>query len=187
MARDLMTPEERAEFDALMYAAGYDANGKPYPSYEIGPRVIRMLSDAADQAQRGWAGRVRDDIVVAGALARWRTWNRVRDVIEVAGATYVTTKAATVGVRRSDKATGRTYYQASFWEDLTREELDQIVARSTKEITAEGRTIALARRLLALLDRVPEASTVAEAASALGLTTETYLAVVDTHPREEAA
>lgn len=179
MAREHLTPDERAEYDALMYEAGYDEAGKPRPSYEIGPRVAQALGKSADQAHRGWALHVRDEITVSGSLARWRKWNKARALIEVAGVTYVTTKAATVGVRRADAKTGATYYQAAFWEDLTRAELAQVIERAAKQTDAETKTIALARRLLALLDRVPEAVTVSDAARELGLTTASYLAAID--------
>lgn len=189
MRHEHMTPDERAEYDALMYEAGYDETGKPRPSAEIGTRILALLDDAADQAHREWAKSVREDLAASGALARWRKWNKTRTTIEVAGQTYVTTKAATIGIRRTDAA-GRMFFQASFWDDLTRAELEQVIARSAKQIESEGSTIALARRLVALLDRVPEARTVADAARALGMTTSGYLAVVelpDDGAGEEAA
>lgn len=173
----MLTAEERAELDELMLEAGYD-NGKPRPSHEIGPRVVAMLR-GADQASRSWAAHLLEDFLEDGALKRWKKWNAAREVVTVAGQSYITTKAAAMSVRKQDPESGRTYYQATFWDDMTREELEQVIARAAKQIESESRTVALAKRLLSLLERVPEAETVADAARALGLTTERYLAVVE--------
>lgn len=178
MSEHILTPEERGEYESLLYDAGYDDAGKPRPSYEIGRRVVDMLREAAGQAHREWARWILDDLAVAGGLRRWRTWSKARDVVTVAGKSYTVTKPAAVGVRKRS-VDGRTYYQATLWDDMTREELEQVIARSAKQIDSEGKTIATAKRLLSLMSRIPEASTVAEASAALGITTEAYLAAID--------
>jgi hypothetical protein len=175
MTEHILSSEERAEYDVLLYEAGFDEAGKPRPSHEIGQRVLEMLRSAAYQAQRAWAGYVLEDIAEAGALARWRNWSKRREMVIVAGQSYVTTKASAMGVRKQDED-GRTFYQATFWQDMTREELHQIMDRSTKQAESEKQTIALARKLLALLDRAPEAQTVADASKALGVDLAAYLA-----------
>lgn len=174
MTQYVLSPEERAEFDDLMYEAGFDEHGKPLPSGEIQVRVVQALRTAADQAHRSWARYVLDEMTAAGAMARWRAWSKRREVVTVAGESYVTTKAAAMGVRKQSPD-GRTYYQMTFWADMTREELRQVIDRSAKEVESERQTIALARRLLALLDRAPEAKTVAEAAEKAGVELEQYL------------
>jgi hypothetical protein len=168
-----MTAEERAEYDQLMLEAGTDADGKPLPSHAIGPRVLKALSDAAHQAHRTWAMEVLNDIYVSGCLKRWKDWNRGRAVITVAGETYVTTKAAAMSVMK--QAEGRQYFQLTFWEDMSRDELTQIIASSAGRIDSERTTIATARRLLKLLDRAPSARTVAQAADQLSIELDEYL------------
>lgn len=174
MSEHILTAEERAELDSLLYDAGYDADGKPLPSYLIGVRVVASLK-GAEQAGRQWAGWILDDLLVSGAQRRWRKWNKSRDVVTVAGKSYTVTKPAAIGVRRRG-AQGETYFQAVLWEDLTRDELEQIIARSAKQIDSESKTIQTAKRLMKLMDRVPEAGTVAEATAAIGTTTEAFLA-----------
>jgi hypothetical protein len=93
----------------------------------------------------------------------------------VAGKSYTVTKPAAIGVRRRSPQ-GETYFQAVLWEDLTRDELEQIIARSAKQIDSESKTIQTAKRLLKLMNRVPEAQTVAEATAAIGTSTEAFLA-----------
>ena len=60
MDRRMLSAEERAEYDALLYEAGYDTDGQRRPSGEIGDRMHRLLADAV-QAGRTWAGYVIDD------------------------------------------------------------------------------------------------------------------------------
>lgn len=174
MTREHFNAEERAELDDLMFDAGCDEHGKPRPSHEIGPRVVHALRQAADQAHRRWAGLILDDIAEAGALARWKSWHRRREVVELGEGdekqTVLTTKAAAMSVRRFNAKTGESFFQATFWEDMTRDELQQVIDRASKQSESELRTAALARTLLALLDKVPEAKTAAEAAAAIGTT-----------------
>lgn len=174
MTGHILSPEERDEFDALMYEAGFDEHGKPRPSHEISARVVEMLRTAADQAHRPWARYVLEDMTTSGAMARWRGWSKRREVVTVAGASYVTTKAAAMGVRKQSTE-GHTYYQMTFWADMTRDELRQVIDRSAKEVESERQTIALAGRLLKLLDRAPEAKTVHEAVESLGIDLDEYL------------
>lgn len=176
MTDKILTPAEREEYDELLFAAGYDDDGKPRPSHEIGARVVTMLREAAFQARRAWAGYVLEDMVAAGALARWKKWNGTRQVVTVAGETYTATKPAAMSVRRRNAESGKTYFQTTLWGDMTREQLAEIVDRTAKSVKTEQVTIAAARRLLSALAQVPAATTVSEAMTALGTTTETYLA-----------
>ena len=176
MSEHILSQEERDEYDSILYDAGY-VNDKPRPSSEIGPAIVRLLDDA-ERAGRVWARWVLDDYTATGALAKFRKWSKQRDVVTVAGKSYTVTKPAAVGVRKRAED-GTTFYQATLWQDMTRDELEQIIARSAKQIESEGQTIAIAKRLLALLGRVPEATTVGEAMATLGLDTEAYLAALD--------
>lgn len=169
-----MSAEDRVEFDDLMLAAGADEEGKPLPSREIGPRVLEALTAAAGNAGREWAQQILDDIFTAGCLKRWKDWNRGRAVITVAGESYVTTKAAAMSVlKRGDD--GAKYFQLTFWEDMTRAQLAQILGTAAKRADAEKTTMATARRLMALFDGAPAALTVREAAAALEVDIDDYL------------
>jgi len=171
-----LTPEEREEFDELMYDAGLDSLGKPLPSEVIGERVVSALREA----QRSWAGYLLDDILRAGALEHWKHWHKRREVIEISEGNQskpvTVTKAAAMGVRRRHAETGRIYHQQTMWDDMDREALEQLVADATTRIGTEHRTIATARRLLALMDDAPGAHTAREAAEARGTTVAEYLA-----------
>lgn len=172
--REYMSAEDRSEYDELMLDAGTDADGKPLPSNEIGPRVLSALQKAADQAHRPWAEAILNDIFTAGCLKRWKDWNRGRAVITVAGESYVTTKAAAMSVQKRDEF-GAKYFQMTLWEDMTTAQLRQLIETSSKRREAEATTIATARRLLELCDRVPGARNAREAAAALDLDIDEYL------------
>lgn len=169
-----MNPDERAEFDELMLAAGTDESGQPLPSREIGPRVLDALTNAAENAHREWASAVLDEIFVAGCLKRWKDWNRPRAVITVAGESYVTTKAAAMSVQKRD-ASGSAYFQMTLWEDMTPAQLRQLIESSSKRREAEATTIATARRLLALCDKVPGSQNARQAAAELDVDIDEYL------------
>lgn len=188
MSNNILTTEERELYDDLMYEAGYDENGKPRPSFEIGPRIVEMLRDAAYQAHQQWAGFVLDDLAEAGALTRWKQWQKQREFIEVRTdegeeQPVVVTKPAAMSVRRRDVESGKSYFQMTMWDDMTRDHLLQVIQREGTSIQTSRETIATARRLLALLDRAPEATTVGEAAQVLGTDVGSYLG----KPEERAA
>lgn len=168
-----MTPGERDEYDELMLAAGTDSAGKPLPSHEIGVRVYRALHNAAHQAHREWAEMVLDEIFVAGCLKRWKDWNRGRAVITVAGETYVTTKAAAMSVLKHSG--GRQYFQLTFWEDMSRGELEQVVTAAAGTVDSARLTMAIGNRLLKLFDNAPGAKTVRDAAAAQSIDIDDYL------------
>lgn len=169
-----MSPEDRAEFDELMLEAGADEYGQPLPSHEIGPRVLDALTNAADNAHREWAAAVLAEIFTAGCLKRWKDWNRPRAFIVVAGKTSVTTKAAAMSVQKR-AVDGSSYFQLTLWEEMTPAQLRGLIDSSSKRREAEATTIATARRLLELCDRVPEARNAREAAAALEVDLDEYL------------
>lgn len=173
-----MSPEDRAEYDELMLAAGADEDGRPLPSREIGPRVLEALSTAAGNAGREWAQQILDDIFTAGCLKRWKDWNRGRAVITVAGESYVTTKAAAMSVLKKGP-TGEQYFQLTLWEDMTAAQLRQILLAAAKRTESEKTTIATARRLLALFEKATAAVTVREAAAELDVDIDDYLGTAE--------
>lgn len=181
-----LTPKEREEYDTLLFEAGCYDNGQPRPSGEIGPRMVEHLRDAV-QAQRPWAAMVLDDITEQGALARWKSWHKRRVVVELGEGdgekTVVTTKAAAMSVRRQSEA--GVYNQLTLWRDMTREELQQVIDGANRRIASDTKNVQLARKVLALLNRVPRATTAQEAAKALDITLEDYLA--EPLPEDKAA
>lgn len=177
----ILTPEERHEYDDLMYEAGYDEAGKARPSHEIGPSVVAMLRDAAYQANRTWAGYILDHLTESAALNRWKQWAKQREIISVRtndgeeDEAITVSKPAAMSVRKRDLDSGRSYNQMTIWDDMSRDELLQVIASAGSRIRTDTETILTARRLVALIDRVPEAETPGQAARSLGTDVAAYL------------
>ncbi|MBB2914905.1 hypothetical protein FHS43_006217 [Streptosporangium becharense] len=169
----MLSPEERAEYDALLHEAGYDDNGEQRPAHEIKERMHRLLQDAV-QAHRTWAGYVLDADVREGHHRRFKGWDRARQVVSTRHGGRVVKRSAVMSLRRRDPDNGRTYWQGTFYPDMTREDLLDVINGSEVRIGSERITIATARRLVALLDETG-AATVAEALEARGVELETYL------------
>lgn len=180
MKREILTAEERAEYDELVYAAGYDEYGQRRPSHEIGPMFAVLLADAR-KAGRRWATWVKDDDQAAGHLARFKRWDRQRAVVETNVGGAVVSKSAVMAVRRRQSADdGRSYWQGVLWIDMTGDELKQVIAGSSKRVASEKATQQTARRLLGVLHRTG-AETVREGLTSLNVTLDQFLS------REETA
>lgn len=175
MKEEYLSPDERAEYDALLADAGLDDNGQPHPSKEIGPRVHQRLLALA-QTGSTWAKWILLDDAEAGHLKRFNDWLKARNkqrVITESG--DVVPKPAVVGVRRRHDD-GTTFYQQSFWRDVTWAEVEQKLAEATATINAARITSYQARRLLRLRDRVPESTGPAAACLLLGIEVTAYIA-----------
>lgn len=170
---EAMTPEERAEFDELMYEAGRP-DGSPLPSGEIGRRVREALV-SADQAGRPWAQWLLDDYTESGCLSAWKQWNGRQEKTQVYYEGALVRKPAVRAVQRVKADTGQSYYQQTFWDELSADDLRELVAKANARIKAERVTIAAALRLIAAIDQTG-AATVREAMESLGTTVDEYLA-----------
>ncbi|MEV8636560.1 hypothetical protein AB0395_33425 [Streptosporangium sp. NPDC051023] len=169
----MLSSEERAEYDALLHEAGYDDNGVQRPAHEIKDRMHKLLQDAV-QAGRSWAEYVLDDDVREGHHKRFKRWDRVRQVVTTRYGERVIKRSALMSLRRRDSVSGRTYWQGTFYPDMTREDLLDVINGCEVRISSERITIATARRLVALLDETGVA-TVTEALKSRGVELETYL------------
>lgn len=169
-----MSPEERAEYDALMTEAGYDEFGVARPSHEIGDRMTAMLADAV-QAQRPWATWVRDSDARAGHLSRWNRWNKTRNPVLVSHDGQLLNRAGAMGIRRPSIAGGLQHQQVLF-HHMTWAEVSQVVEVARQRAKSEQITVSLALRLLDLHMRAPESKGPREACTLLGIDIESYLA-----------
>lgn len=169
----MLSPEERAEYDALFHEAGYDEYGEQRPAHEIKERVHGLLQDAV-RAGRTWAGYVIDDDVREGHLKRFKGWDRTRQVVSTRYGERVVKRSAVMSLRRRNSETGRTYWQGTLYPDMTREDLLDVINGCEVRIGSERITIATARKLLVLLDETG-GSTVRDALDARGLELQEYL------------
>lgn len=79
-----------------------------------------------------------------------------------------------MSLRRKNAETGQLYYQGTFYDDMTRNDLLDVISESGSRISADRDTIETARRLLHLVDDT-RAATVSQALKVRGLELESYL------------
>lgn len=171
--RRMLSDEERAEYDALLYDATHHRDGSRRKSAEVGERFRDLLRDAR-QAGREWAGWVMDDAMLSGLLKAANRWCKERQVIETPIGERLVTKPAAYGIRRKT-ADGVMEQLTLGWGEMTEADLDQLIAARTTQILAESDTVTVAKKLKALLVSTGK-TPVSEALASLGISLESYLA-----------
>lgn len=175
MDRRMLSTEERAEYDALLYEAGYDTDGQRRPSGEIGDRMHRLLADAV-QAGRTWASYVIDDDARRGHVSRFKRWDKVRTPMEVNHQSVIVKRAAVMGVLRRDVETGAAYHQQALYADMTWGELVGVLEGAQGRIASDRITAGICKKLLALKLRAPDSMGPGDACGRLGVDMHSYLA-----------
>lgn len=173
MGRHMLSPEEREEFDQLMYEASHDEDGNMLRSPEIGARVKTMLEDAA-QAGRRWAGWFLDDYAEAGCLSACKQWNKRQNEIQVFHGDKLVTKSAMRSIQRADTMTGERYWQPSLYAEMTVTELRRALDQSQSLIMGEQINADVLLRLIKACEDA-ECETVAGAMERIGTTLDAFL------------
>lgn len=174
MKREILSESERAEYDALMWDAGYDPAGKRRPSSEVGPRVHDLLLDAA-KAGRPWATWVLEDDAAAAHLSRFKRWANSRITVTTPVGDRMVKRSAAMSVKRSDPVTGADFWQPTFWADMTHADLLAVQSGARGRIESERITLSIVKALDAILTETG-CTTVAEALAHKGTTIEAWLA-----------
>lgn len=172
--RDMLSPEEREEYDAVLIRAGLDDSGVPRVSEDIGPRMYEMLLEA-DRSGRRWASWVIRDDAATGHLRRFNAWWKRENRHKVLHEGRLYSRAAVRGVKRR-KETGELKHQLEFWYDMSWMDLELQIAEASDRIASERIAISTARKLLALRDDAPYAASPREAAGQLGVDLDAYIA-----------
>lgn len=175
--RKMLSGEERAEYDDLMYTARFYDDGKSRPSHEIGERMHKLLLDAV-QAGKTWAEWVLDDDVRAGHLARSKKWDRVRRYVLTRRGPVIVRRSAVMAIMRRHPITQEPGWFDTEWVDMDTEELLQVIAGARHRLESAKETVATARQLLRLIDETG-ADTVGEALEQRGLSIDEYLLLRD--------
>lgn len=174
MDRKMLSQEEREEYDALLFEAGYDEAGGRRPSGEIGDRMHALLIDAV-QAGRPWAGYVIDDDARRGHLARFKRWDKARHILTVNHESVIVPRAAVMGVKRRDPGTGEMVHQQALFAEMSWVELAGVMESAQGRIASDLITVGTCKKLLALALRCPGSSGPTEACERLGLDLHAYL------------
>lgn len=147
--RRMMSSEERAEYDDLLYDATHYEDGEKRPSKDRGHRLHDLLVDA-EKAERPWATWVREAGEVRGLSGLAGEFLKLQEVIQTPIGERVVTKSAVMGVKRIAK--GHVEDQQVLWEEMTRDDLQHVIQLAAKHATAARDRIAIGRMLLGLLD-----------------------------------
>lgn len=170
----ILTPEERAEYHALMERACIDpGTGRPRPTRELGEAVMADLR-SAEQAGRSWATMMLDSAAEAGLATRAKRWLKTKFVVPVTEGDVIATRAAIYSVRKQG-GSGETFHQPTLMRDLSRGELSELMEMDRAQIASARLNLRTHQRLLDLLDAWPTADTVGEALDLAGLTLDGYL------------
>lgn len=161
--------DDRASYDAMLDEAWLGT----FQSRDAGRRLVKLLRDA-EQARVPWAVAELEELLIDGAMAKCRTWKQdrrpkvpTREGVEV---------KQSGGARERDESTGEVSYVQLAFEDMTRIQLTDHVRMLSRQVRTHRASIAAIRRLLKVLNQVPEASTPREACVALGTTVESVMA-----------
>lgn len=162
------SPEDNAEFDALMQAVVSEATG-------TGDRVEAMACKIADarQAHRYWAGDIEREALRTGYAAQIKDWLK-RNRVLFAWHGQMLSKPRVIG-RRATSSEGTTSFEQALVEAFTFDDLRIKKREYLEQVRAYTENIALIDRLLALADLVPGATTPVQACERLGVTVESWL------------
>ena len=165
------------DYDDLMETACFDAAGKPLPTGEMAVRIRDGL-DAADAQGADWAFRVIAEDRLNGHATRARRYANEKKTITVHDGQKLATRKQIERLRRADKDTGETHYQPSFWEDLTADDLRELVELDRSRLRAARLSLDIHLKLLDLMGRHPDAVTVRDALHLDGTTIEDLVGAV---------
>ena len=170
-----MTPEDRAELEILMEAACLDQLGKPFPSAELGQRLLDALQQA-DSMGKDWAAAIVEDAARAALVSRAKRWLKTRFVVHAEdGQDRLVTRAGVYSLRRQVGAEGLAAFQPVLIEDMTAADVDQLVEMSREQLASTRLNLRTARKLKALMAAHPSALTVGQALVAAGESIADYL------------
>jgi hypothetical protein len=173
----MLSAEERAEYDDLMYTARFYDDGKSRPSHEIAERMHALLLDAV-QAGKPWAQWVLDDDIRAGHLSRSKKWDRVRRYVLTRHGAVIVKRSAVMAIMRRHPITQEPGWFDTEWTDMDTDDLLQVIAGARHRLESAKEAVATARRLLRLIDE-SGAETVGEALEQLGMSIDEYLVLRD--------
>lgn len=172
--RNMLSAEERAEYDALVFEAGFYEDGTRRPSHEIADRFHDLLLDAV-QAKRPWAQWVLDEDARAGHLRRFKGWDRIRHPVQTRKGGRVIRLSGVQALRRRDPETEALFWQDTELGDMDSDDLDSVIEGMRGKIEPLTYNLETAKSLRELLDGQPKGTRVKTVLAGRGLTINQYL------------
>lgn len=144
-----LSEEERIEFDDMMHDAVMKPDGDTYTTGEIGSRLHQEVATRIEDGC-AWAEAFQESASVRYYGSYGKRWAKSVDLIETpSGDGKLVSKSARASVRKRT-ADGVIVHQLSMWEQLSADELVQIINRDVKMIHGIKIEVATAQRLLNL-------------------------------------
>lgn len=172
MTRSILSPEERAEYDALLRDAAYD-NGRLVRTAQYADRANRLLIDAV-KAGRRWAEFELERALHDGLRSEVRRYVRRINQTTVTDLTGTKSRPSVYSVRE-DQPTGGVAWQPKLLSEFSLADLDALITASEAQLSAYVANRNAARHLRDKLISTG-ASTVRDALAALGMSLEQALA-----------
>ncbi|CAL9612676.1 hypothetical protein SUDANB1_05658 [Streptomyces sp. enrichment culture] len=166
-----LSAEDRAEYDELLYRAGYTGDGRARPSHEIKDRLDVLLKKAVADGKT-WAAYVLDEDARAGHLDRFKRWDKARRPMQARVGERVVRQRSSIALKR--RGPGGTFYQPTLWLDMAEADLADVEHKAAHSERGQRDLKLTARRLRTLL-RETGADTPRAALEHLGVTLEEYL------------
>lgn len=172
----MLSPDERREYEELLTEAGYDADNRKRPSGEIADRIHALLLDAV-QAGRPWAQWAIDEDARAGHLKRFTAWESTKRTVQTLDGERIVTRRAVMALRVKDPETGEWFWRGEDLAQMVRRELEEIMLYAKRRRHSDAVLLATAARLLRLLDEAgaDESTKVASALERVGMTIDEVL------------
>lgn len=163
------TPDERAEYDALVSESLTTSKA----TRERTAHFLDGLSDA-EQAQRRWAVEVARSLKETGAASHLKRAEKAANQAAVSYRGEVVAIPRTIGIKTPD-ASGATVDQQMLFDYIPFDRLEDKAKEYVTNLRANRRNLDTVLRLLDLRTQVPEAATPAEACGKLGTSVDAYL------------
>jgi len=172
----MLSPQERREYEELLTDAGYDENNRKRPSGEIAERVHKFLLDA-EQAGKPWAKWALEDDARAGHLKRFTAWEATKRVIHTLDGERIVARRAVMALRVKDPETGEWFWRGEDLAQMVRPQLEEVMLYAKRRRHSDAVLLATAARLLRLLDEAEadDSTKVATALQKVGLTIDEVL------------
>lgn len=174
MNRNAWSADGRAEHDLIVEEAWRSSSAQA----DRADTYLSLLRDG-EQAQRFFATDCLHDALLRGVQGQLkREWRRIQNGAKLP-VSYEGTRVDTdrvLGVVTRDGG-GRPVRTQTLFDYCTRDQIEGKIREFAGNVKAYKAKLKAALRAIDLLDRVPEATTPAEAATALGTTVEAFLAI----------
>ncbi len=172
----MLSPQERREYEELLTAAGYDEHNRKRPSGAIADRMHELLLDA-QQAGRKWATWAIEDDARAGHLKRFTAWEATQRVVHTLDGDRIVTRRAVMALRVKDSETGEWIWRGEDLAQMVRPELEEVMLYAKRRRHSDAILQATVSRLLRLLDETgaDDAVKVTAALEQVGMTIDEVL------------